>query len=249
MTEKDLIKKIQKLKQIKPREEWVFLCKNQILGTEQRTGLPVFNSQVKLIFRTLFQRQMVWQRVLVLFLITIIFALGIIYFRAERDPNEIALFDTLIEIEKLTPVLEQTRLSISQTAIDLQEITEIEQALITERIVVSTIESGRIVVEEAKEIEQKIIEQEINKDKGQILAAMTNEIIGLENALSEMENSFNDVYASIAEREIRNLEKILRQDQQALQELLKQAKQHFERAEYMQSLMLINKISQIVYSQ
>ena len=248
MENRELIAKIQKLKQIKPRKEWVFLCKNQILGTEEKNKGFVFNnSSIKLVFRTLFQQKAILQPILVFFLIIIIGAAGIIYFREARDLNEIALPDNLFEIEKLTPVLEQARFNISQAAIDLQEITETEQALLTERMIVSTIEAGETVVREAKKIEQKIIEKDINRDREQVLAVMTNEIIELESALSEMENSFNSIYASIAEREIRNLEKILRPDQEALQELLKQSKQHFESQEYVQSLMIINKLSQIVY--
>ena len=254
MTEKDLIKKIQKLKQIKPRKEWVLLCKNQILGTEEKIKGFVFNGvSIKLVFRTLFQRRAILQPILVLLLITIIGAAGIIYFKEQRDPNEIvlnnneiALTNNLIEIEKLIPILKQTRFNISQAIIDLQKITKTEQALLTKRMVTSTIKAGEIVVSEARKIEQKIIDQDI-RDNKQVLAIMTNEIIELENALLEMENSLNNVYASIAKREIKNLEKILRPDQQALQALLEQSKQHFEAGEYDQSLMIINKISQIVY--
>ena len=43
MTEAELIKKIQELKQIQPRKDWVVLTKSQILGEEQKRELTPFS--------------------------------------------------------------------------------------------------------------------------------------------------------------------------------------------------------------
>ncbi len=43
VTEEELIKKIQELRQIQPRKDWVVLTKSQILGEEQKIKLTPFS--------------------------------------------------------------------------------------------------------------------------------------------------------------------------------------------------------------
>lgn len=47
MTEKELIGKIRELRQIKPRKDWVYLTKSQILGREQKIELTPFFTFLK----------------------------------------------------------------------------------------------------------------------------------------------------------------------------------------------------------
>ena len=50
MTEEEIINKIQKLGQIKPRKEWVFLTKGRILGKKEQVSSPSFIEVMRFIF-------------------------------------------------------------------------------------------------------------------------------------------------------------------------------------------------------
>jgi len=144
MDEKTLIGKIRGLRQIKPRKEWVFLTKREILGSERLSFVEIF-SQYKFAFTSL---------ALILILIsTFVFAQrslpgdllhplkkiterGQAVFVSETDQPKIQLelankrLEELTKIaeenqvKKLAPAIEEYQTSLSQAAKKIAQIKE-----------------------------------------------------------------------------------------------------------------------------
>lgn len=74
MTEKELISKLQLLKQIKPKQEWVFLIKNNILSSSpirQKVVEAEYNSSIGNVFSAIFGRQFAYSVVVFLFIMSV----------------------------------------------------------------------------------------------------------------------------------------------------------------------------------
>ena len=97
MTEKELISRLQTLKQIKPRKDWVILAKNQILGLSAKAESNFFKAKATInnkpnyrevllnIFRMSFQRKFAYTLGAFLFIVLGVF--GFINYSLPGDQN------------------------------------------------------------------------------------------------------------------------------------------------------------------
>lgn len=110
MTEKELIQKLQLLKQIKPNQEWVFLVKNQILQKSPALQ-PVkaeFASTSSSIFKVIFGKQLAYSVVAFLFIMTAGF-LGVMKGVFPGEPTT-----TTTVVEDDTPAVVAVRGSVEE---------------------------------------------------------------------------------------------------------------------------------------
>ena len=234
MENRELIAKIQKLKQIKPRQEWVFLSKNQILGTEEKTkGLAFNNFSVKLVFKTLFSQQRILKPALITCLIIFLLITGFVFYLIEdQEPVEIAQqlsIEELREMEKIVLPMEELRQSVIQTAIEIENIQDPEKVLKVTEITAPIVEKGEKFINEIKKLEQ----EKKHTLKGQVLAVQIKET---ENTLDHLERVAEARMAITAEILIRDLgNRILTLEQQ---DILEQIKELFQQGKYAQVLEL-----------
>ena len=249
MTEKDLIKKIQKLKQIKPRQEWVFLCKNQILGQSESKDFSIISvfqnfssallNPVKYCFAAISPKAKLFNRVtpaLIACLIIFVLITGFIFYFIEvieeKGPIEIAQqlsIEELREMGKIVLPMEELRQSVTQTAIEIENIQDPEKVLKVTEITAPIVEKGEKFINEIKKLE----EAKKNTLEGQVLAVQIKET---ENTLDHLERVVETRMAITAEILIRDLEnRILTSDQQ---DILEQIKELFQDGKYTQALEL-----------
>ena len=89
MTEKELISKLQELKQIKPRNTWVILAKSEIFRDNifepNITNNPNYKDILVNIFKASFQRKFVYALATFLFVVSLVF--GFIKYTLPNNPN------------------------------------------------------------------------------------------------------------------------------------------------------------------
>ena len=134
MNEKELIKKIKGLQEIKPRKEWVVLTKGQILGQKPAGRLGFQNSSY---FRVFPRYRLVLAPVLAIFFLIGIFGLSqnslpgdLLYsvkkvtekgqaaFVSDADKSEYQLGQTNKRLEDLNKIAEQNQVKKIAPAID-----------------------------------------------------------------------------------------------------------------------------------
>lgn len=232
MTEAELIKKIRGLRQIKPRKEWVFLTKNQILGLEknrERVAIISFFPRYRLVLAP----------VLAVFLLIGIFALSqnslpgdLLYpikklteksqtiFVSDENKTKAQLEQANRRLEELNKIAEQNQVKKIAPAIDEFQKT-LSQA--TQNLK-ETPKLNKAIIDQTK----KIVE---NKEKIEKLGVVIGDTEELENALREL-----------VEREIKDLENKTLTEEKA--KLFEEAKESFETGNYYQSLEKIWQLSQ-----
>ncbi len=246
MREKELIKKIKKLRQIKPRQDWVVLAKREILerSPEIERTPPQRRTrfiEVLEVFSSLFAPKRLAYATLTLLFILI----GTFGFAQNTVPG-----DLLFPLRKVTEkgqslfVSEKGQLKYDFELVNkrLEDLTKIVQKYETERIEPATEELQATITEAAEKLTQKTEQNpkairevafEIKEfeDKKSILAtrgALTDEETeDLDNALKQ-----------VIEREIEKLEDSTLTEEQ--EEILEQAKQDFENKDYSQALRVLD---------
>jgi len=233
MTENQLIGTIKEMRQIKPRKDWVFLTKNQIMGEELETRkslgildiFPRFIFQYKFAFATLSVFCVLLgtfisaQNALpgdTLYSVKKITEKGRMLLASEADkPNfQLGLANKRLEelsniaetnqIKKLAPAIQEFQANVSQAAKDLAQAKQPDV---------------KQIVDTTKKIEE-------NKQKIEDMGV----VIGSSEELEEFDNAL----AQIAEKEIKNLDSsVLTEDQK---EILNQAKEKFAAADYYAAL-------------
>jgi len=221
MTNATLIKKLKKLKTVKPRRDWVLLTKNQILGEERKAELfPFFKPAYAGVF-------------LVLLL------LGIFEFSQDALPGESLYYLKKItersqimlspedekpvlnlelankrleeleriasknEVKKLAPAMDEFHANISEAAKNLAKVKKVDKELV--------VQTKKL--EEKKEKVEKVLATKIEtKEIDNAMARLVKQVI------SEMEQS------SLTEKEKTALEK---------------AKMYYEQGEYAEALIEI----------
>ncbi len=219
MTEKELVKKIKKLKGIKPSQNWVLKTKIRILGeTPQFELFPFFKpvyaglflvfiflgivelAQSALPGEPLYPLKKMTEGIQVVFVSETNrpgLQLSLTNKRLE-ELNEIALKN---EAKKLVPAIKELEANVSQAAKDL----------------VRTKKADKEVIEKTKELVE-------NKEKVEKILATKIETEELENA-----------YKVLAEKEIENLENSSLTEIQI--EILNQAKEFFEKEDYLNAFL------------
>ena len=222
MTEADLVKKIQELKKIRPRKDWVVLTKSQILGEEP-----------KILFFPFFKPAL-----------ATITALGILFGIFSLAQNSLP-GDILYPIKKITEKsqavfvseeeLPKYNLEIANKR--LEELNEIAQTNQVKKLAPAINEVQASVSEAAKnlvklkKVDKKIVEEAVKIGKN---TKNTEEILATKIFPEETEESLNDFYKTYAQMLIKDLEESTLAEEQKL--LLEEAKEDFETGNYSQAL-------------
>jgi TolA-binding protein len=230
MTEKELIKKIRGLREIKPRKEWVFLTKSQIFGQKPVSRMRA--SAILEVFPRIFQYKPVLVPVLAIFFLIGIFGLsqnsvpgdilysvkkmtekGQAFFVSDVNQPEYQLGQTNRRLEDLSRIAEQNQVKKLAPAIDEFQKT-LSQA--TQNLKESP-ELNKEIIDQAK----KIVE---SKEKiEETLGTQIGETEELENIIKELVG-----------REIKDLENRTLTEEQT--KLLEEAKEFFNAGDYSQAL-------------
>ena len=222
VTEADLVKKIQELKKIRPRKDWVVLTKSQILGEEP-----------KILFFPFFKPAL-----------ATITALGILFGIFSLAQNSLP-GDILYPIKKITEKsqavfvseeeLPKYNLEIANKR--LEELNEIAQTNQVKKLAPAISEFQASVSEAAKnlvklkKVDKKIVEEAVKIGKN---TKNTEEILATKIFPEETEESLNDFYKTYAQMLIKDLEESTLAEEQKL--LLEEAKEDFETSNYSQAL-------------
>jgi len=231
MTETNLVKKIQELKKIRPRKDWVVLTKSQILGESARgrasvSFFPFWKPALVTVtaFGILFGIFSLAQNSLpgdILYPIKKLTEKSQAVFVSEKELPKYNLeiankrLDELTEIaqtnqvKKLAPALQEFQASVSEAAENLAKVKKPD----VEKIVVQT-----------KKLEE-------NKQKVEALGVVLGETEKLDDAL-----------AQLVESQIKDLEgRTLTEEQE---DILAQAKEDYEAGNYSDALIKILILSQ-----
>lgn len=228
MTETQIIKKIKKLKTIKPRSDWVLLNKRQILGEERRIEIfpflrPVYAGLFCLLFLAgLFEFSQESLPGDSLYYLKKITEKSQIIFSSEEARPRIKLelvnkrleeLDQIVqenEVRKLVPALKEYRASVSDFAEDFEDLTR-----------AMTTTSDSIVIKEIAEQAQKFEE---NKEK-------LTKIYGIAGLEGDEKSNPTKL---VVEWLIRDMEEAtLREEDEAL---FKEAKEYYMNQDYASAL-------------
>ncbi len=243
MTEKELILKIQGLREIKPKKEWVFLTKNQILGDyETRTRSVVGENKVswlEVFPRMFFQKKFAFASLALIVIVVCAFG-----FSQNAVPG-----DLLFSLKKITekaqtvfvPSEEQLKNRLELVNKRLEELTKIAEQNQVKKLY-SAIEECQAsisqVVNKASNVrkpeEARKIVPEIKKMEGNIQNLKT---YGVE--ISDAENTEN-IYKPIVDVLIKDLENRTLTEEQ--QKLLTEAKEAYKIGDYPNTLSVLMKI-------
>jgi len=247
MTEAEVIKKIQELKQIRPRKDWVFLTKSQILPKEPKRSFGSF-LEVFPRFFSQFQYKPVLVTVTVLGVLIGLFGFAqnslpgdwlypikkvsergqVVFVSQEKLPKynldiankrleELNKIAETNQVKKLAPAIEEVEVSQKEAVKSVAKITQPEQAL----------EVGK-AIEELKE------NTEIIKSYGVVV-----------NDMEELEEKYQNIIKTIVEREINDLETRSLSEQQ--KELFEEVKTYYNEENYQEALIKILELSRIHY--
>ncbi|MEK7562235.1 MAG: hypothetical protein AAB509_00950 [Patescibacteria group bacterium] len=231
LTEKELISKLQTLKDIKPRQDWVFSLKSEILNPKSETN-PKFLNFEFLISNFFSQKSLAYS-----FATLLLVMIGMFGFAQYTKPG-----DLLFAVKKVT---EQ-----SQAALSGQTVLRQDVANLTNRIndLAQVTKEGRTAnipsaINEVRQSVTKVTESlkaNLIKDpqSAKDLAVEVQKIKQLQT-LADLTGtpeikSLNNALAILAQNEITDLEKItLTEDQQ---EILKNVKDLYEKGDYATAL-------------
>ena len=243
MLEKDLIKKIKELKQIKPKQEWVISCKEEIIGKSPTTK-ERFSAAISDVFYVFNYRQILKPA-----LATALFAgflIGVFTMAQNTLPG-----DFLYSAKKITEQIklsftseqEKPKVQLAITNKKLQELTEVAEANLGKNLAPAIEEVKHSIAEAAKnlpqpkEIEDAVkIKQEITKLSESTQEIKTYGVItdDIDKELGVLEKNYEENLQPIVEREIQNLENQTLTEAQ--EELLSEAKVYLEDGSYSQAL-------------
>lgn len=233
MEDNQLINKIKQLKQIKPKEKWALLAKNQILEQEQELPEPVLKTELTSFFAFFRKPAFAFTAAITLVVLLIGAIAGFFYLGEGEQPAEIVktpaeLEEQLARTEQAQAInlaLREVQLEVVQATEFLKKIEEPQKILEARNAVVPTIEAVREVIVEAEKLEPGIEDQE-------------NQILAVKTDIDKLENTLDEMTAIQASRliqywETRTLTEIQKQ-------VLEQAKMDYQNGYY--NIALINAI-------
>jgi len=235
-TDKELIGKIRKLRQIKPSKDWVVLTKTQLLGEE------IGREQVSISFFPFWK--MFWKPALAT-VSTFGVLFGLFAFSQNALPGEL-LYSVKKMVEKSQAVfvseseMPKYNLEIANKRLeDLNEIAETHQGQRLAQAIEEVEKSKAKAVKDLSKIKdpkqaieanQEIVKIRQNTEKIKSLGVVMGEA-------GDLENEYQNIAKSIAEEEIKELENGTLTDEQ--QEVLNQVKESFEAGDYNSALIKI----------
>jgi len=252
MNDKNLVRKLQLLKEIKPRKDWVVLTKSQILGEE-----PTLVEQVSTFIRISFQYKPAYKRAFI-GLVSLILLIGTFAFAKNALPGdplyvlkrltekgqavfvseeklprynleiankrleELSQIAQTNQVRKLAPALNEFQSSVSEAAENLAKIKEPKKAH----------EAAKAIVLEIKKLKE-------NQEKIKTLGVVIGDGKEIEDAMCPI------VESSIVEREIEALGELTVEQE----ELLEQAEEYLEEGECSSALEALEIILSLSYPQ
>lgn len=222
MAEADLVKKIQELKQIKPRKDWVVLTKSQILGS------PLKQDRVLLI--SFFPRY----RLVFVPVLTVFILIGLFVLSQNSLPG-----DFLYSLKKITEKSqvvfvsenEKPKLNFELANKRLEELTKIAETNQVIKLVPAIEEVKASMKEVAKSLPKKMEKEIVFQTKKLEEQKQKIESLGV---VIEKNEEFDNTLAQLVENEIKDLENRTLNEKQ--QTLLFSAKEDFEAGNYSQAL-------------
>jgi len=239
MTEKELIKQLKTLKEIKPRKEWALLLKSEILNAkyaEQKIAVkpatkawsilelfPLFNYQKKLVYA---------------FATLCFFVVGIFGFAQYTMPG-----DLLFPVKKIT---EQTQTPLQVAYNRSEDLVQIIKENKTQNLDSAILEFKTSVTDAAKTITQNLVK---NNDKESIKVVMA-EVKKIQDNQEQMKTlgvnigdtkELDDVLALIVQEQIDSLNESTLTEKQ--EEALKGITELYEQEKYSDALEQILLIS------
>ena len=238
MNEKTLIGKIEILRQIRPRKNWVILTKKRILG-EERTLAGLFLDSFRLFQGLFFQYRLALASLVLLFVLGGTFA-----FAQKSLPGE-PLFVIKKMTEKTRAVFvaenERPKVQLELANKRLEDLAKIAETNDVRKLAPAIDEFQANVSEAAKNLTKAktvgkdiiLQTQELEKNKEKIEKTLATQI-----GTEELEN----VYKDLAEQQIKDLENSSLTESQT--KLLAQAKEYFEAGDYSNALIKTIEASQ-----
>jgi len=238
MDEKTLIGKIEILRQIRPRKNWVILTKKRILG-EERTLAGLFLDSFRLFQGLFFQYRLALASLVLLFVLGGTFA-----FAQKSLPGE-PLFVIKKMTEKTRAVFvaenERPKVQLELANKRLEDLAKIAETNDVRKLAPAIDEFQANVSEAAKNLTKAktvgkdiiLQTQELEKNKEKIEKTLATQI-----GTEELEN----VYKDLAEQQIKDLENSSLTESQT--KLLAQAKEYFEAGDYSNALIKTIEASQ-----
>lgn len=231
MTEKELVKKIQKLKEIEPRKDWVLLTKSRILGEEPEVG----QKEILTSLGRFFHFQFALKPAFVIPMALILIGGAIFYFSNLRDLRiaQVEYEQELAQLENLNSAFVRLQENISRTKEDLDkaEIKDPKTVLEIGKSIESTAKAGKEVLAETKKIvEATTSEKIVSEPQEQVLASITE----TEKALKDLENSYKQKVKETLEYLIEEVEHWALGEID--QEKFEEAKEDYQNKDYNQAL-------------
>ena len=192
MTNWQLISKIKKLRKIKPRKDWVVLLKERLLEEEDTSLVFDWNLILKPIF--------------VFSVIGIMLTAGIVFISLTKPSQDNISVNS--QTENLNVALKNLGNELAKTNAIIKELNGTSTNIM--KNVASTVEKGKIVVEEAR--------------KYPILASITDEV----------DYNLNEMAKETAKQAIESLKKSILNENQTV--LLKEAEEYYNKGEYENAL-------------
>ena len=243
MTEKELIKKLKKLQEIKPRQDWVVLTKNKILSeslvNEERTFVSARErfSSILSVFNVRPYLKPVFATALCFCLL-----FGVFSFAENALPG-----DLLYSVKKIS---EKAKLSLTSEEDMPKAQLELTQRKLNELTIIAEENKGKNLASAVQEVEKAmkdtaetlkntVLTAEV-KEKVEAIEAQkekVEEILAVKIDSQGLDESMSDYYRILVEREIKEFEDIELIPEQ--EELLKEIKELFEQGNYQQALAKI----------
>lgn len=241
ITQKKLVSQLQSLKNIKPRQEWASLLKSQILSGE-RAEVVVQKTPVKtpgfmsIFSPTIFKSKTAYAFATLLFLVV-----GVLGFAQYTMPG-----DVLFPVKKLA---EQSSANlVGQTALN-QDIAKLSNrindlALVSKEGKTSNVSPTISEISENASILAKNIKENKINDPVAIkeIAVSLKTLASVSGVDSKLSTGVKDLYETIVETQISDLEKSTLTDEQ--KEILTKAQDLYKQEKYadaLEQILLINK--------
>jgi len=243
-TEKQLISKLQELRQIKPSDDWVVFTKNRIFAAETETRVSVgfsfiaFLKELQRGERFVFRHKPVFA-----FALSVLILIGVFGFAQNSVPG-----DTLFSIKKITEkgqavfVFEkdQAKHNFEMAGKRLDDLTKIAQENEVKNLASAINEYQESVFKAAESLAEMESVKEIVEEIKKLEEGEENvKSLGIEIGKSE---ELDNALAKIVETEIKDLERKTLSEEK--QEILAEVKQDYEAGNYYDALekilLLIN---------
>lgn len=247
MTESELIQKIKQLKEIKPNQDWVILCKNQIMGKTEITHKPGFLSGIFSVFNLnpfLRIRLKPVLSVLSLIICAGFLAIGFDYTQKALPGDRLYSAKKITEQAQIRFASEQEKpnIQLKFTNQKIQELTHIAEANLRKNLEPAIKEVKDSVskvaknppepkeIQEALEIKKEITKMTITAKEVKSYGVNTD----IDKELQELDKNYEENLKPIIENEIENLEnQKLDQNQQ---QILSEIKECYQNANYSEAL-------------